>query len=288
MVIDDSAPAATRPARQRSLYFGVFGLMLGMFLAMLDGLIVGTALPTIVGDLGGLNHLSWVVTAYLLTTAATTPIWGKIGDLYGRKGAFMTAIVLFLVGSVLSGLAQDMGQLIAFRAVQGVGAGGLMVGALSIIGVLVPPRDSGRIQSMIGAMMPVAFIGGTADRRLPHRPTELALDLLRQPARRRRRPADHRHRDPAANRADQGPDRLRRRGAADRGHPRPDAAGQLGRHHATPGPRRRSSPSAPPARWHWPDSGTSNGAPSSRSSRPGCSTTATSPSPRSSASSSAR
>ncbi|MGX8910061.1 MDR family MFS transporter [Streptomyces netropsis] len=148
------------PARRTSIYFGVFGLMLGMFLAMLDGLIVGTALPTIVGELGGLNHLSWVVTAYLLTTAATTPIWGKLGDLYGRKGAFMTAVVLFLIGSMLAGLARDMGQLIAFRAVQGVGAGGLMVGALSIIGVLVPPRESGRLQSMIGAMLPVAFIGG--------------------------------------------------------------------------------------------------------------------------------
>lgn len=159
-MINDSAPAAVRPARERSIYFGVFGLLLGMFLAMLDGLIVGTALPTIVGDLGGLDHLSWVVTAYLLTAAATTPIWGKIGDLYGRKGTFMTAIVVFLVGSVFAGLAQDMGQLIAFRAVQGVGAGGLMVGAFSIIGVLVAARDSGRIQSMVGAMMPVAFVGG--------------------------------------------------------------------------------------------------------------------------------
>ena len=146
--------------REPSIYLGMFGLMLGMFLAMLDGLIVGTALPTIVGDLGGLNHLSWVVTAYLLTTAATTPIWGKIGDLYGRKGSFIAAILVFLIGSTLAGLSQDMGQLIAFRAVQGLGAGGLMVGALSIISVLVPPRDSGRVQSMVGAMLPVAFIGG--------------------------------------------------------------------------------------------------------------------------------
>ncbi|UNO44072.1 MFS transporter [Streptomyces sp. MST-110588] len=134
--------------------------MLGMLLAMLDGLIVGTALPTIVGDLGGLDHLSWVVTAYLLTTAATTPIWGKLGDLYGRKGMFTAAIVIFLAGSMLSGVSQDMGQLITFRALQGLGAGGLMVGALSIIGVLVPPRESGRLQAMIGAMMPVAFVGG--------------------------------------------------------------------------------------------------------------------------------
>ena len=146
--------------RSRSLRFGVFGLLLGMFLGMVDGMIVGTALPTIVGELGGLEQLSWVVTAYLLTAAVATPIWGKLGDLHGRKGIFMAAIVLFLAGSVLSGLAQDMGQLIGFRALQGLGAGGLMVGALSIIGVLVPPRESGRMQSMIGAMMPVAFIGG--------------------------------------------------------------------------------------------------------------------------------
>ncbi|MEV6400336.1 DHA2 family efflux MFS transporter permease subunit, partial [Streptomyces sp. NPDC051907] len=150
----DLAPA---PGLRR---LGAFGLLLGMFLAMLDGLIVGTALPTITGDLGGVDQLSWVVTAYLLAAAATTPVWGKVGDLYGRKGAFMAAIAVFLAGSVLAGLAQTMGQLIAFRAVQGFGAGGLMVGALSIIGVLVAPRDGGRIQSMIGAIMPVAFVGG--------------------------------------------------------------------------------------------------------------------------------
>lgn len=155
---EETPSSGRRPPR--SLYLGVFGLLLGMFLAMVDGLIVGTALPTIVGELGGLDQLSWVVTAYLLTTAVATPIWGKAGDLYGRKGTFMAAIALFLAGSMLSGLAQDMTQLIAFRALQGLGAGGLMVGALAIIGVLVPPRQSGRMQSMIGAMMPVAFIGG--------------------------------------------------------------------------------------------------------------------------------
>lgn len=141
-------------------YLAVFGLLLGMFLAMLDGLIVGTALPTIVGDLGGLDRLPWVVTAYMLAGAATTPIWGKLGDLYGRKATFITAIALFQVGSVLSGVSQDMSQLIAFRAVQGLGAGGLMVGALAIIGVLVPPRESGRLQSMIGVIMPIAYVGG--------------------------------------------------------------------------------------------------------------------------------
>src|SRR5262249_49006442 len=99
-------------------YLAVFGLLLGMFLAMLDGLIVGTALPTIVADLGGLEPLPWVVTAYMLAGAATTPIWGKLGDLYGRKATFLTAIALFQAGSVLAGVSRDMSQLIAFRAVQ--------------------------------------------------------------------------------------------------------------------------------------------------------------------------
>src|SRR5690349_5881238 len=136
------APPQTVPQRDnRSIYIAIVGLMLGMFLAMLDNLIVGTALPTIVGDLGGIAHLAWVVTAYTLATAASTPIWGKLGDLYGRKGMFLTSIVVFLIGSVLSGMAQDMGQLIGFRAIQGLGAGGLMVGVMAIIGDLVPPRE---------------------------------------------------------------------------------------------------------------------------------------------------
>nr|WSW69132.1 MFS transporter [Streptomyces sp. NBC_00995] len=138
----------------------LFGLLLGLMLGLLDGTIVGTALPTIVGDLGGLDHLSWVVTAYLLTASLSTPIWGKLGDLYGRKGSFIWSVAVFLAGSVLSGLAQDMGRLIAFRAVQGLGAGGLMVGAISIIGVMLPPSRAGRSQAMIGAMMPVALVGG--------------------------------------------------------------------------------------------------------------------------------
>jgi EmrB/QacA subfamily drug resistance transporter len=158
--MDEDTALAAGARHPRSIYLGLFGLMLGMFLAMLDNLIVGTALPTIVGDLGGLSHLAWVVTAYTLAAAAATPIWGKLGDLYGRKGTFMTSIVVFLAGSVLSGLSQDMTQLIGFRALQGLGAGGLMVGAIALIGELVPPRESGKVQGMIGAMMPVAFVGG--------------------------------------------------------------------------------------------------------------------------------
>ncbi|MFE7229005.1 MFS transporter, partial [Nocardioides sp. NPDC057577] len=154
--------AAAGPAepRTRSVRVVVLALMITMLLAMLDNLIVGTAMPTIVGDLGGLEHLSWVVTSYTLATAASTPIWGKLGDLYGRKGIFLTSIVVFLVGSVLSGMAQDMGQLIGFRAVQGLGAGGLMVGVMAILGDLVSPRERGKYQGMMAGVMAFAMIGG--------------------------------------------------------------------------------------------------------------------------------
>jgi len=135
-------------------------LMLGMFLAALDQTIVSTALPTIVGELGGLNHLSWVVTSYLLATTASTPLYGKLGDMLGRKPVFLFAVIVFLVGSVLSGLSQSMGELIAFRAVQGLGAGGLMVGAQAIIADVVPPRDRGRYMGVIGSVFAVASVAG--------------------------------------------------------------------------------------------------------------------------------
>jgi EmrB/QacA subfamily drug resistance transporter len=158
---DPSAGPAGKPEpQQRSVRVVVLALMLAMLLAMLDNLIIGTAMPTIVGDLGGLEHMSWVVTAYTLATAASTPIWGKLGDMYGRKGVFLTSIVIFLIGSVLSGMAQDMGQLIGFRAVQGLGAGGLMVGVMAIIGDLVPPRERGKYQGMMAGVMAIAMIGG--------------------------------------------------------------------------------------------------------------------------------
>ena len=149
--------ARTRP---RSVGLAVFALMIAVMLAMLDNMIVGTAMPTIVGELGGLDHLAWVVTAYTLTTAASTPLWGKIGDMYGRKGVFLTAIVVFLVGSVTSGAAQTMTQLIGFRALQGLGAGGLMVGAMAIMGDLVPPRERGKYMGMMAGVMSLAMIGG--------------------------------------------------------------------------------------------------------------------------------
>jgi EmrB/QacA subfamily drug resistance transporter len=134
--------------------------MLAMLLALLDNMIVNTALPRIVGDLGGLSHLSWVVTAYVLASTVATPIWGKLGDLYSRKTMFIISIVLFLIGSVLSGAAQSMFELIAFRAFQGLGGGGLMVGAMSIMGALVPPRERGKYQGLMAAVMPLAMIGG--------------------------------------------------------------------------------------------------------------------------------
>jgi len=148
------------PRSPREIRLVMIGLVVAMLLAMLDNLIVGTAMPTIVGDLGGAEHLSWVVTAYTLATAASTPIWGKLGDLYGRKGTFLTSIAIFLAGSALSGLSQSMTQLIAFRAVQGLGAGGLMVGVMSIMGALVAPRDRGKYQGMFAAVMALATIGG--------------------------------------------------------------------------------------------------------------------------------
>ncbi len=153
-------PAKAGGKQPASVRMVLFALMIAMLLAMLDNMIVGTAMPTIVGELGGLEHLSWVVTAYTLATAASTPIWGKLGDMYGRKGVFLASIVLFLIGSALSGMAQDMGQLIGFRAVQGLGAGGLMVGVMAIIGDLIPPRERGKYQGMMAGVMAVAMIGG--------------------------------------------------------------------------------------------------------------------------------
>ncbi|MGH2734785.1 MAG: MFS transporter, partial [Actinomycetota bacterium] len=120
------------------------GLMLGLLLAALDQTIVATALPTIVGELGGIEHLSWVVTAYLLASTAAVPLYGKISDLYGRKRIFQAAIVIFLAGSALAGVAQSMLQLVVFRGVQGVGAGGLIALTMAIIGDILSPRERGK------------------------------------------------------------------------------------------------------------------------------------------------
>ena len=148
------------PMPKRELYWVFGALMLGMLLAALDQTIVSTALPTIVGDLHGANHLSWVVVAYLLASTVTTPLWGKLGDLYGRKGFFQWAIVIFLVGSMLCGLAHSMFMLILFRALQGLGGGGLMVGAQAVIADIVPPSDRGRYAGFFGAVFGAATVLG--------------------------------------------------------------------------------------------------------------------------------
>src|SRR6266851_2053414 len=139
-----------QPQQRLRLIF--VALMLVLLLASLDQTIVSTALPTIVGDLGGISHLSWVVTAYLLAATIAGPLYGKLGDLYGRKKMLQTAIVIFLVGSALCGLAQSMVQLIAFRALQGLGAGGLVVTTFAVIGDVIPPRERGKYQGYFGGV----------------------------------------------------------------------------------------------------------------------------------------
>jgi EmrB/QacA subfamily drug resistance transporter len=151
---------AEAPLTGRALGTVFAALMLGMFLAALDQTIVSTALPTIVGDLGGLNHLSWVVTSYLLAATVSTPLYGKLGDMYGRKPVFLAAILIFLAGSMLAGPSRSMTELIAFRALQGAGAGGLMVGAQAIIADIVPPRERGRYMGLIGSVFAVASVAG--------------------------------------------------------------------------------------------------------------------------------
>src|SRR3954449_13071405 len=149
-----------RPADRRSILLVVSGLMLVMLLASLDQTIVSTALPTIVKELGGLEHLSWVVTAYLLAVTVVTPLYGKLGDQFGRKLVLQGALILFLIGSALCGAAQSMTELILFRAVQGLGGGGLMVSAMAAIGDVVSPRERGRYTGLVGAVFGVSSIGG--------------------------------------------------------------------------------------------------------------------------------
>jgi EmrB/QacA subfamily drug resistance transporter len=158
--VADSVAVNGLPGSRREILLVLPALMLAMTLAMLDQLIVGTAMPRIVGDLGGVAHLSWVVTAYVLASTITTPLYGKLGDLYGRKKLLLAAIVIFLIGSALAGQSHSMAELITFRAVQGLGAGGLMVGVIATIGDLVPPRERGKYVGYMMAVMMVSMIAG--------------------------------------------------------------------------------------------------------------------------------
>ncbi|MGW6868134.1 DHA2 family efflux MFS transporter permease subunit [Streptomyces sp. NPDC054901] len=154
----DPGPGAEHASREVLVSIGA--LLLGLLISALDQTIVSTALPTIVSELGGMDHLSWVVTAYMLAATAATPLWGKLGDQYGRKKLFQYAIVIFLIGSALCGLAQDMPQLIGFRALQGLGGGGLIVLSMAIVGDIVPPRERGKYQGLFGAVFGATSVLG--------------------------------------------------------------------------------------------------------------------------------
>src|SRR6187401_3801945 len=138
----------------------LFAVMLGLFLGALDQTIVGPALPTIVTQLSGNDYYVWAVTIYLLTSTISVPFWGKLSDIYGRKPIFMIGIVIFLVGSALSGLSQNMAMLILFRGIQGIGAGSLFPVALAVIGDLFSPQERGKYQGLFGAVFGIAFIVG--------------------------------------------------------------------------------------------------------------------------------
>ncbi len=157
---DPEKPGPATEHTSREVLVSIGALLLGLLIAALDQTIVSTALPTIVSDLGGMAHLSWVVTAYMLAATAATPLWGKLGDQYGRKRLFQYAIVLFLIGSALCGLAQDMPQLIGFRALQGLGGGGLIVLSMAIVGDIVPPRERGKYQGLFGGVFGATSVLG--------------------------------------------------------------------------------------------------------------------------------
>src|SRR4051794_16384307 len=153
-------PRGVAKATSRPSLAILLALSLGVLLAALDQTIVATALPTVAGDLGGLTDLAWVVTAYLVAETVSTPLYGKLGDVIGRKRVLIGAIVLFLTGSALSGLSASMTELVLFRAVQGLGAGGLIVTAMAVVADLVPPRERGRYMGMIGGVFAVASVAG--------------------------------------------------------------------------------------------------------------------------------
>ena len=157
-VADSESPSALISAGRRNIIF--VAVLLGMLLAALDQTIVATALPTVVADLGGAGHQSWVVTSYLLASTIVTAVVGKLGDLFGRKAVFQAAVLFFLAGSVLCGLAGSMTMLVASRALQGIGGGALMVTAMAVIGEVIPLRERGRYQGALGAVFGVTTVIG--------------------------------------------------------------------------------------------------------------------------------
>ena len=183
MALEQTQSGLAQTADQRRVWVIFSGLMLALLIASLDQTIVATALPTVVSDLGGLSQLSWVVTAYLLTSTVSTPLWGKLGDLYGRKRLFQAAIVLFLLGSALCGLSQNLAELILFRGLQGLGGGGIFVLSQAIIADVVPPRQLGRYQGVFGAVFGVSsvagpLLGGFLSRRSPGAGFSTSIYLL--------------------------------------------------------------------------------------------------------------
>jgi EmrB/QacA subfamily drug resistance transporter len=160
MTLEQTQAGLPKTADQRRVWVIFSGLMLALLIASLDQTVVATALPTIVSDLGGLSQLSWVVTAYLLTSTVSTPLWGKLGDLYGRKRLFQAAIVLFLLGSALCGISQNLAELILFRGLQGLGGGGIFVLSQALIADVVSPRQLGRYQGVFGAVFGVSSVAG--------------------------------------------------------------------------------------------------------------------------------
>src|SRR5215510_15399685 len=154
------APVALAPVERRGVLIAMIGLLLGLLLGGLDQTIVAIALPTIVGELGGLKDLSWIVTAYILASTVSLPLWGKAGDIYGRKRLFEAALVIFVGGSMLCGAAVDMTSLVVFRALQGLGTGGVFVLAMAIVGDLVSPRERGRYQGYVQGTFALASVAG--------------------------------------------------------------------------------------------------------------------------------